>query len=126
MHLTAASHALYPPSPLRVLRRLPCASSAVSLARPPPSPPRVLRRLSCASSAISLTRPPPSPVRVFVISSMRNLPSLLLVFTISPTRPAHLPYASSAISFACFCYLLCASSTISCTGPLLSALQILH
>ncbi|GFO10456.1 hypothetical protein PoB_003696100 [Plakobranchus ocellatus] len=111
MHFIAASRALYPPSPPRVLRHLPYPSSAVSPARPPPSPLRVLRRLPCASSAVSRARPPPSPVRVFVISLVRNLPSLLLVLTISSTRSPSPPLRILG-------HLLCVF--------LLPALRILH
>ncbi|GFO29564.1 histone-lysine N-methyltransferase SETMAR [Plakobranchus ocellatus] len=95
--LTAISFACPPPYPLRVLRRLPRASSAVSPARPPTSPLRIF--------AISYARPPWSPVRVFAISSTRSpppslrilghLPSVILV---PPLRILHRSFSDLAPS----------------------------
>ncbi|GFO20494.1 hypothetical protein PoB_004699900 [Plakobranchus ocellatus] len=74
--------------------------------------------------------PPTSPVRVFVISSVRNVPSLLRVLTISPTRPpppplrilGHLPCVFLLPALRILHHFLYMSSVVCSPNPLMTLL----
>ncbi|GFO20493.1 hypothetical protein PoB_004699800 [Plakobranchus ocellatus] len=74
---------------------------------------------------MSCACPPTSPVRVFVISSARNVPSLLRVFTISPTRPpppplrilGHLPCVFLLPALRILHHFLYMSSAVCSSNP---------